>query len=170
MHAFALEHLSNFCTKGAHILDVGSGSGFLTVALSKMTNDNGTIVGIEHIPQLYDFGIANVKKNHGNLLENGNVIFVKGDGRQGYQKYAPYKVIHVGAASEKIPAALTEQLACNGRMFIPIGKKGETQYIYLVDKDSNGKLNFKRILSVCYGMLTDVDSQINQKWLKIYNN
>ena len=162
MHAFALEHLSDFCTKGAHILDVGSGSGFLTVALSKMANDSGTVVGIEHIPELYNFGISNVKKIHGNLLEKGKIVFVKGDGREGCKKYAPYKAIHVGAASEKIPAALTEQLACNGRMFIPLGKKGETQYIYLVDKDSNGKLYFNQILSVCYGMLTDVDSQINQ--------
>ena len=162
MHAFALEHLSNFCTKEAHILDVGSGSGFLTVALSKMTNDAGTVVGIEHIPELYNFGITNVKKKHGNLLDNGKIVFVKGDGREGYKKYAPYKAIHVGAASEKIPSALTEQLACNGRMFIPVGKKGETQYIYLVDKDSNGKLIFNKILSVCYGMLTDVDSQLNQ--------
>ena len=62
MHAFALEHLSNFSTKGAHILDVGSGSGFLTVVSSKTTNDAGIVVGIEHIPQLYDFGISNVKK------------------------------------------------------------------------------------------------------------
>ena len=35
MHAFALEHLAAFCTKGAKILDIGSGSGYLTVALSK---------------------------------------------------------------------------------------------------------------------------------------
>ena len=161
MHAFALEHLSNFCTKDAHILDVGSGSGFLTVALSKMANDTGTVVGIEHIPELYNFGITNVKKNHGNLLQNGKIIFIKGDGREGYKKCAPYKAIHVGAASEKIPIALTEQLACNGRMFIPIGKKGETQNIYLVDKDSNGDVTFKSILPVCYGMLTDVESQLN---------
>ena len=52
MHAHALEYLSEFCTKGAHILDIGSGSGFLTVALSKMTNDTGLVVGVEHIPEL----------------------------------------------------------------------------------------------------------------------
>ena len=48
-------------------------------------------------------------------------------------------------------------------MFIPIGKKGQTQNIYLVDKDSNGKVTYKSILSVCYGMLTDKESQLNQK-------
>ena len=33
MHAFALENLALYCTNGAKILDVGSGSGYLTVAL-----------------------------------------------------------------------------------------------------------------------------------------
>ena len=61
MHAFALEYLSSYCTYGAHILDIGSGSGYLTVALSKMTNDTGLVVGIEHVYQLYNFGLENVK-------------------------------------------------------------------------------------------------------------
>ena len=162
MHAFALEHLSKFCTKGAHILDVGSGSGFLTVALSKMTNDTGTIIGVEHIPELYDFGIKNVKKKHSDLIDKKKIIFVEGDGRLGCKEYAPYKAIHVGAASEKVPQALIDQLDYNGRIFIPVGKRGETQHIYLIDKDSKGEITSESILSVCYGMLTDVDSQLNQ--------
>ena len=48
MHAIALEYLSDYCKFGARILDVGSGSGYLTVALSKMTGDTGLVVGIEH--------------------------------------------------------------------------------------------------------------------------
>ncbi len=161
MHAFALEYLSDYCINGAHILDVGSGSGYLTVALSKMINDSGLVVGIEHINDLIIFGNNNVKKNHSYLVENGKIIFVNGDGRKGYIKYAPYNAIHVGAAVEKIPKALIDQLALNGRMFIPVGPKGKTQYIYLVDKDSDGKVTYKSILSVCYGMLTDVESQLN---------
>ena len=54
------------------------------------------------------------------------------------------------------------QLDYNGRMFIPVGKKGETQNINIYDKDENGKVTCKSILSVCYGMLTDVESQLNQ--------
>ena len=108
MHAFALEHLAPFFTKGAKILDIGSGSGYLTVALSKMTGDTGTVVGIEHIPELYTFGIENVKKNHANLLQNKNIIFINEDGRKGYKKYGPYKVIHAGAASEELPKILDE--------------------------------------------------------------
>jgi len=160
MHAFALEHLAPFCTKGAKILDIGSGSGYLTVALSKMTNDTGTVVGIEHIPELYEFGIKNVRKHHANLIDSGKIIFVNEDGRKGYKKYGPYKVIHAGAASEQLPQEIIEQLDYNGRMFIPIGPRGETQNIYLIDRDQNGKITYRSILSVCYGMLQDKETQL----------
>jgi protein-L-isoaspartate(D-aspartate) O-methyltransferase len=163
MHAFALECLSNYCVEGAKILDVGSGSGYLTVALSKMTNDTGTVVGIEHIPELYLFGVSNVKKKHANLIEKGKIIFVKGDGRKGCKEYAPYKAIHVGAASEQVPRALIDQLDYGGRIFIPVGPKGESQNIYLVDKDLNGEITCTSILSVRYGMLTDVETQLQGK-------
>ena len=162
MHAFALEYLSDYCTKGAKILDVGSGSGFLTVALSKMTNDSGTVVGIDHISQLYNFGRQNIRKHHSELIRDGKVVLALGDGRKGYKKYGPYKAIHVGACSEEVPKELLNQLDYNGRMFIPVGKRRETQHIYIVDKNSYGKITCKSILSVCYGMLTDIDSQLNQ--------
>ena len=162
MHAFALEHLAPFCTKGAKILDIGSGSGYLTVALSKMTNDTGLVVGVEHIPELYEFGLNNVKKHHSNLLNNKKIIFVNQDGRKGCAQYGPYKVIHVGAASERVPRELIEQLDINGRMFIPIGPAGENQNIYLIDRDQNGKISYKSVLSVCYGMLQDKETQIKE--------
>ena len=50
MHCHALECLRDYLTPGSHALDVGFGSGYLTVAMSKMMNDSGTVVGIEHIP------------------------------------------------------------------------------------------------------------------------
>ena len=162
MHALALEYLSDYCTKGAKILDIGSGSGFLTVALSKMTKDTGTVVGIDHIFELYDFGRKNIKKHHSELIKNGKVILVLGDGRKGYKKYGPYKAIHVGACSEEVPIDLLNQLDNNGRMFIPVGKKGETQNIIIVDKNSYGKVTYKPILSVCYSMLTEVDYKLNK--------
>jgi len=165
MHAFALEWLSDFCCPYSYILDVGSGSGFLTLALSKMANDSATVVGIEHINELYNFGIENVNKNNSYLINNRKIIFIRGDGRQGYQiqkfNKAIYKAIHVGAASETMPTELIDQLACNGRMFIPIGKRGGDQFIYIIDKDINGEITFNRILQVNYGMLTDINTQIN---------
>ena len=160
MHAFALEHLAPYCTKGAKILDVGSGSGYLTVALSKMTNDTGLVVGVEHMPELYNLGIQNVKKHHSNLLTNKKIIFVNEDGRSGCKKYGPYKAIHVGAASEELPQQLIDQLDFNGRMFIPIGPKDGSQEIYLIDKEKKKKITYKSILGVCYAMLSDKETQL----------
>ena len=37
-HALALEHLKDYCTEKSKILDLGSGSGYLTCALARLTN------------------------------------------------------------------------------------------------------------------------------------
>ena len=56
LHAYCLEQLRDHLIKGCTALDVGSGSGYLTVALSKMMDDDGLVVGIEHMEDLYIFG------------------------------------------------------------------------------------------------------------------
>ena len=142
MHAYALEYLEPYCSENIHILDVGSGSGYLTVALSKMINDTGVVVGIEHIESLYEKSKENIYKHHANLIENKKLILLNEDGRKGIKQYAPFKVIHVGAAAPEIPQDLIDQLDNNGRMFIPVGTYD--QWIYLVDKDSNGNITKKK--------------------------
>ena len=162
MHAYALEYLAPYCSEKIHILDVGSGSGYLTVALSKMINDTGIVIGIEHIDDLYQKSIENISKHHKNLLDEKKVILSNKDGREGVKDYAPYKIIHVGAAAEEIPQHLIEQLDKNGRMFIPVGKVNEDQWIYLVDKDEKGKINKQKIMCVSYVPLTDKEAQLNR--------
>ena len=158
MHCHALECLRDYLTPGSHALDVGFGSGYLTVAMSKMMNDSGTVVGIEHIPQLYDKGKNNISKNHKKLLDDKKIVLVCGDGRKGYKEYAPYKAIHVGAAAPEIPKDLVEQLDKGGRMFIPVGTYD--QYIYIVDKDMNGNVSKKKYMGVRYVPLTDKEKQL----------
>ncbi len=158
MHCHALQYLEPYLTQGAHVLDVGSGSGYLTVALSKMINDSGIIVGIEHIKELYEFGKKNISKNHKNLLDSKKIILVNEDGRKGFKTYAPYKVIHVGAAADEVPKELIEQLDRNGRMFIPVGSYD--QWIKVIDKDSNGKISEKKIMGVRYVPLTSKEKQL----------
>ena len=81
-------------------------------------------------------------------------------GEKDVKKYGPYKIIHVGAACEKLPKEIIDQLDYNGRMFIPIGKSGK-QKINIIDKDKDGKINCDIVLDVSYGMLMDKESQIN---------
>ena len=160
LHSYCLEALKDFLTEGSNALDIGFGSGYLTVAMSKMMNDKGCVVGIEHIKELYDFGVQNINKNHKNLIENKSIELILGDGRLGYKEKAPFKCIHVGAASMEVPKEFIEQLACGGRLVMPLGPQGD-QYIYLIDKDLNGNINYTKGLSVRYVPLTSAQNQLN---------
>ena len=158
LHAHCLELLKFHLTKGCSVLDVGSGSGYLTVALSKMMDDNGLVVGIEHMEDLYIFGKKNIMKSHSNLIEEGKIKLVKGDGRKGYKENGPYDCIHVGAAAMEPPKELIEQLKPGGRLVMPLGPKGD-QYIYCIDKLSNGNIISNKGISVRYVALTSPNNQ-----------
>ena len=162
MHAFALEYLAPVLKENDRVMDVGSGTGYLTLALSKVMNDKGLVVGVEHIKEFCDLSKYNIMKKNANLLDNGKIIIECGDGRLGYEKYAPYKCIHVGAAAEEIPKSLINQLDNGGRMFIPVGKLNSEQVILLVDKDKKGKVTETELMSVRYGSLTSVEEQKNR--------
>ena len=160
MHAYCLEVLKDHLKEGGRALDVGFGSGYLTVAMSKMMNDKGTAVGIEHIEQLCEFAKKNIYKSHRNLIESEKVILVKGDGRLGCKEYAPYDCIHVGAAAHDIPKNLIEQLASGGRLVVPVDSSYGGQSIKIIDKDKNGKISIREGLGVSYVPLTSVQKQL----------
>ena len=161
MHAYCLELLKDHLKIGGKALDVGFGSGYLTVAMSKMMDDKGTAVGIEHIQQLCDFANQNISKHHKDLLDSKKVILVHGDGRKGCAQYGPYDCIHVGAATAQLPQALVDQLAKGGRLVIPVGEQGGAQYINIIDKDSNGKISIRKTLGVSYVPLTSEKKQLS---------
>ena len=129
-----------------------------------MMDDKGVVVGVEHIKELYNKSIDNISKHHSNLLKEGKVILKNCDGKKGFKEMAPYQAIHVGAAAAEIPNDLIDQLDKNGRMFIPVGGQYESQYIYVIDKNSNGNITEKRVMSVNYVPLTTVEKQIGRKY------
>ena len=45
-------------------------------------------------------------------------------------------------------------------MFIPVGGQYDSQYIYVIDKDSNGKITERRVMSVNYVPLTSAEKQL----------
>ena len=161
MHAYCLELLKDHLKIGGKALDVGFGSGYLTVAMSKMMEDKGTAVGIEHIKELCDFANKNISKHHKDLLDTKKVILINGDGRKGCPEYGPYDCIHVGAAAAQLPQPLIDQLANGGRLVIPVGEQGGDQYINIIDKDKNGKISITKTLGVSYVSLTSVNKQLS---------
>lgn len=117
MHASAAESLLPFLRPGARVLDVGSGSGYLTHVLANLVGSEGRVVGVDHIQELVDLATNNMSKSVDGkeMLRTGQVVFVKADGRKGWKEGAPYDAIHVGAAAVQLHAQLIEQLKAPGR-------------------------------------------------------
>ena len=158
------------------ILDIGSGSGYLTAVLAELGGEGAKVVGVEHIPQLVELAEENMRKSEqgASWLREGRVRFVRGDGRAGFvdpefgahaagaagagQPGAgeeQWDVIHVGAAAREAHEVLIRQLRRPGRLFIPVGEGGEAQYIWIIDKDAEGRVTRKRDMGVRYVPLTD---------------
>ncbi|KXN84050.1 Protein-L-isoaspartate(D-aspartate) O-methyltransferase [Leucoagaricus sp. SymC.cos] len=153
MHAYASEHLLPYLHPSAKVLDVGSGSGYLTAVFHHLVGPSGKVVGIDHIPELVDWSVTNLRQDGlGKALEKKQIEMVAGDGRKGYPSGGPYDAIHVGAAAPSLPQELVDQLASPGRMFIPIGSY--IQYIEQVDKDEHGNVTTKRVMGVSVSCLT----------------
>ncbi|CAL9193207.1 unnamed protein product [Musa hybrid cultivar] len=63
MHAACLELLREHLHPGMRALDVGSGTGYLTACCAMMVGPEGHAVGVEHIAELVDFSINNIKNS-----------------------------------------------------------------------------------------------------------
>lgn len=98
---------------GAHVLDVGSGTGYQSAVLSEM----GCVVwAIEINPALADSSRARLAR-----LGFARVTVHSGDGALGWPEHAPFDGTAVAAASEDVPGALLRQMRDGGRLVAPVG-------------------------------------------------
>lgn len=124
MHICAAELSFGVLKTAKRILDVGSGSGYMTALYAYLAPD-ALVTGIEYEEAL----ITESKENIDRLCDqNPNIASIKdritiiqGDGEQGKVDTAPYDIIHAGFMTKKIPENLIKQLAPNGKILIPIG-------------------------------------------------
>ena len=165
MHASACEALLPHLSPTSRVLDIGSGSGYLTHVLANLVAPTGTVIGIDHIPELVELARDNMRKSREGreLLDGGRVKFVAGDGRRGWEEGAPYDAIHVGAGAARVHEELVQQLGKGGRMFIPVddddddngGWASGEQSIWVVDKHQDGEVTKERREGVRYVPLTN---------------
>jgi protein-L-isoaspartate(D-aspartate) O-methyltransferase len=105
------------------VLEVGTGYGFQTALLAKLT---AHVTSIERHPNLASAAKSNLMR-----AELDNVEVIVGDGWAGDPSHAPYDVIVVSAAADEIPRALVEQLADGGRLVIPLRERtGDNVYLF----------------------------------------
>jgi protein-L-isoaspartate(D-aspartate) O-methyltransferase len=100
--------------KTDRVLEVGTGSGYLTALLARCA---AQVFSLEIRPGLAAFGRDNLER-HG----AGNITLEVGDGARGDPGRAPYEAIVLTGSTPVLPAALREQLAPGGRLFAVVGE------------------------------------------------
>jgi protein-L-isoaspartate(D-aspartate) O-methyltransferase len=100
--------------KTDRVLEVGTGSGYLTALLSHRA---AHVFSVEIKPKLAAFGRANLER-HG----AENVTLEIGDAARGWPSHAPYEVIVLTGSTPILPGAFVEQLSPGGRLFAVVGE------------------------------------------------
>ena len=95
------------------ILEIGTGSGYNAALLAELAD---MVVTVERQVELAELACENLCRAG---LEE--VVVIKGDGKQGYSKLAPYDRIIVTAAANRVPKNLKDQLAVGGLLVAPVG-------------------------------------------------
>ena len=108
------------------VLEVGTGSGYQAAVLSRLARE---VVSIERYRTLAETARSRLK-----TLGYDNVEVLLGDGFAGAPARAPFDRIIVTAAAERIPEALTEQLANGGVMILPLGPHSGAQMLVKLTK------------------------------------
>jgi protein-L-isoaspartate(D-aspartate) O-methyltransferase len=124
------------------VLEIGTGSGYQAAILSQLCKQ---VYSIEYVPELAELARLRLQK-----LGYNNIETKTGNGYDGWPEHAPYDGIIVTAAATRIPEPLLEQLKPGGRMVIPIGEQYFHQELILLEKDEDGNIERKDILSVAF--------------------
>lgn len=159
MHGHCLTLLESHLAPGNRVLDVGSGSGYLTAVMAMMVSPSGLTIGVEHISQLVERSREAILGGRaGELMASGHLAIHESDGREGFPDAAPFDAIHVGAAAPELPLALVDQLKRGGRLVIPIGSY--MQDLEIIDKALNGTVTRTTAFGVRYVPLTAKERQL----------
>ena len=125
---------------GDRALEIGTGSGYQAAVLSPLVSH---VYTIEIVPELAREARERLKR-----LKYENVTVRAGDGYAGWAEHAPFDIIVVTAAPERVPEPLVQQLKPGGRLVLPVGSPNGIQELQLLEKDRSGTLRTTRVASV----------------------
>ena len=97
--------------RNEHVLEVGSGSGYLTALLSHLALH---VTSVEIVPELHAFAEKNLAAHHIN-----NVTLALGDAAQGWP--GSYDAIVLTGSVPVLPEAFQNSLKPGGRLFAIVG-------------------------------------------------
>jgi protein-L-isoaspartate(D-aspartate) O-methyltransferase len=111
------------------VLEVGTGTGYQAVVLSKLASK---VFSIERVNELAMRAIELIRS-----LRISNISVKVFDGTYGWSDQAPFDRIIIAAAAPEVPQPLVQQLARAGVMVLPIGS-GKNQRLARVRRVGTG--------------------------------
>ena len=96
------------------VLEIGTGSGYQGLVLSHLFDE---VYSVERIWKLYQ----GARERLG-AIEYSRVRVRYGDGRDGWEKYAPYDAVIITAAASEVPGGVWEQVGDPGVLVAPLGQ------------------------------------------------
>ncbi len=105
------------------VLEIGTGSGYVTALLAELASE---VFSIERHQALADKARELLA-----ALGYSNIRVFSGDGTHGLPAVAPFDAILVSAAAPDLPSALIAQLRDLGRMIIPVGTDDSQQLQFI---------------------------------------
>lgn len=115
--------------EGERVLEVGTGSGYLTAVLAEQ---GAQVCSVEFSHLLAERARAILQ-----ALGYHHVTVNVGDGTLGWEAEAPFDAIVVGAAAPCLPRPLLAQLRLGGRLVLPMGEE-DLQTLVRVWKEPHG--------------------------------
>ena len=130
----------------AKVLEIGTGSGYQAAVLAELTPHVYTIEIVKPLAEraqqaFKKHGYKTIKAKHG-------------DGYLGWPEFAPFDAVIVTCAPDHIPQPLLDQLKPGGQMCIPVGGVYQIQYLTLVTKQKDGRLQKQSRMPVRFVPLT----------------
>ncbi len=127
------------------ILEIGTGSGYATAVLSRISRQ---VYTIERHEVLAAQAQARYKE-----LDYENIEIKIDDGTKGWQDKAPFDKILVSAGAPAIPEPLPSQLKLGGLLVIPVGKEKQLQKLIRLTKSSKNNYKIEELESVRFVQL-----------------
>ena len=125
------------------VLEVGTGCGYAAAVFAQLA---AKVYTIEIVEPLAEQAVQNLART------NTRGVHVRaGDGYRGWPEEAPFDAILVAASAPRMPEALIEQLAPNGRLVIPVGEWEQNLELHIKTEEG---LEVERVFPVRFVPMT----------------
>jgi protein-L-isoaspartate(D-aspartate) O-methyltransferase len=112
------------------VLEIGTGSGYLTAVLARLSR---RVLTLDRWRTLITEAEERLRQ-----VEILNVTMMVEDGSRGWAAEAPFDRIVLTASVEAVDDTLADQIAPRGRLILPIGRAGKEQVLTMLERRDDG--------------------------------